>query len=141
MRADDNPYAAPVEDERASSQVPRGGNLHIDNWWYAASNLVFARIFAVLIAASALWTAITTAHAEGRPNRILYLQLMFSLLWIVMMGIVFWRRGRYPIIFWCDLGDRLTFGRLNGPEEYPGSSVRSFDYEGIGNPTRVPVVY
>lgn len=135
MALNDNPYSAPLEHEQAQR---RCDYLHIDNWWFGVSNLVFARIGPGLVIISASWSAVTAIHAAN--ERSLYLQLMMSLLWIVMMGIVFWRRGRHPIILWCDLAEHLTLGRIRGREDYPWSAILGFDYEGVGNPTRLPVV-
>ena len=145
---DDNPYAAQSAESYRVQPLVAGETLRIDNWWFAVANLVFGRVTPAVTGLEALWSAvvslasIVSALQNGHtPRRGLCLQLMFSLLCLVMMGILFARRGRGPIVFWCELGDRIAFGRLQGPEEYSCSQVVAFDYEGIGNSTRVAVAH
>lgn len=147
MNEGDNPYAAPSDYHPGRKQpLGRPVVLRLDCRSYALANLIFGRVIAATVGLGALWNSLASLasiiHALQRgmtPERIFYLHLMLSLLWLVMMAILFAHRGRDPIVFWCELGDQIVLGRLGGPQEYSWSQVTAFDYEGIGNRTRIAV--
>lgn len=114
-------------------------SLHIDNSQYAQSNILFGRVLpaaAILCAAWTLWTTLSS----GLTNATI-VPAMLTALWIVVMVVVYIRRGQHPAIVSIDfLPDHLEVQFVGRTATFDAKQISAIEYEGIHNPSRAKVV-
>ena len=114
--------------------------LQIDNRRYATNNLIFGRIIAPLVALGAAGSIVSILRFADLTKNGVIIGLGIQTIIVVLMIIVYLRRGRHAIVMNLEIGDQLVVEKKNGVQiQYSWDRVERMNYEGVRNSSRVGI--
>ncbi len=112
--------------------------LQIDNSAYAGSNIIFGRVLPGLVVVGSILT-LASLFSQGLGEGT-FIPLVMTAGLIVLMAIVYARRGKHPAVTSIEISrEEINATFLSGRSCYGMDQVRSMEYEGVRNPSRVDV--